>query len=160
MSLRRPVQHIAFGMSFLRSQISIDDLVLQVSFATFRWKKTNVEMGDWGWMTLRMQLAVLTSKVTVQETYHLHVCRGYCGRPMCVCACARAHILTDLETFSRFAPACTCVAVCCRVLQCLLQCAAACAHRPRHIFPESRPHACVTVCCNLLQCALQCALVW
>jgi len=30
------VQPIAFGVSFLHSQISIDDLVLHVSFTTFR----------------------------------------------------------------------------------------------------------------------------
>jgi len=35
----RKIQPIAFGVSFLHSQISIDDLVLQVSFCTFRWKE-------------------------------------------------------------------------------------------------------------------------
>jgi len=35
------VQPVAFRGSFLQSQISIDDLLLQVSFATFRWKETN-----------------------------------------------------------------------------------------------------------------------
>ena len=34
------VQPIAFGVSFLHSQISIDDLVLQVSITTFRGKET------------------------------------------------------------------------------------------------------------------------
>ena len=38
---------IAFGVSFLHSQFSIDDLVLQVSFTTFRWKDTKeIEIGD------------------------------------------------------------------------------------------------------------------
>jgi len=40
-------QHIAFGVSFLQSQISIDDLVLLVSFAAFRWRETNeIQIGD------------------------------------------------------------------------------------------------------------------
>ena len=33
-------QPIAFGMSFLHSQILIVDLDLQVVFASFRWKET------------------------------------------------------------------------------------------------------------------------
>jgi len=37
------VQPIAFGVSFLQSHISIDDLVLKVSFATFR-RKENIEI--------------------------------------------------------------------------------------------------------------------
>jgi len=41
------MQTIAFEVSFLQSQISIDVLVLEVSFATFRWKETKViEIGD------------------------------------------------------------------------------------------------------------------
>ena len=40
------VQPIALGVSFLHSQISIDDLVLQVSFTTFRWKESK-EIWDW-----------------------------------------------------------------------------------------------------------------
>ena len=41
------VQHIAFGMSFFHSQISIDDLVLLVSFTTFRSKEIKeIEIGD------------------------------------------------------------------------------------------------------------------
>jgi len=35
------VQLIAFGESFLQSQVSTNHLVLFVSFATFRWKETN-----------------------------------------------------------------------------------------------------------------------
>ena len=35
----RKIQPIAFGVSFLHSQISVDDLILQVSFTTFRWKE-------------------------------------------------------------------------------------------------------------------------
>ena len=37
---------IAWGESFLQSRISIDDLVLYGSFATFRWKETK---WDWDW---------------------------------------------------------------------------------------------------------------
>ena len=37
------VQPVAFGVSFLQSQISINDLYLQVSFATFRWKDNEIE---------------------------------------------------------------------------------------------------------------------
>jgi len=38
----------AFGVSFLHGQISIDNLVLEVSFTTFRWKDTKeIEIGDW-----------------------------------------------------------------------------------------------------------------
>ena len=49
---------IAFGVSFLQSQISIHDLVLQISFATFRWKETNkIEIGDWDYMTHQTQWA-------------------------------------------------------------------------------------------------------
>jgi len=41
------VQHIAMGMSFLGSQISIHCLVLPVFFATFRRKETNeIEIGN------------------------------------------------------------------------------------------------------------------
>ena len=40
------VQPIAFGESFLQSQVSINDLVLYVSFAMFRCKETNsIEIG-------------------------------------------------------------------------------------------------------------------
>jgi len=39
---------ISFGVSFFQSRISINHLVLWVSFATFRWKETNeIEFGDW-----------------------------------------------------------------------------------------------------------------
>jgi len=38
---------IAFGVSFLQSQISIDDPVLQVSFTMFCWKETKeIVIGD------------------------------------------------------------------------------------------------------------------
>jgi len=47
-SMRIHLQPIAFGVSFLHSQISIDDPVLQISFTTFRWKETKeIEIGDW-----------------------------------------------------------------------------------------------------------------
>ena len=47
------VHPMAFGVSFLHSQISIHDLVLQVSFTTFRWKETEeIEMGDWDWVVI------------------------------------------------------------------------------------------------------------
>ena len=50
------VQPIAFGVSFLESQLSIDDLVLSVSFTTLRWTETNeIEIGDWVEVTLQMQ---------------------------------------------------------------------------------------------------------
>ena len=50
------VQPIAFGVSLLQSRISIDNLVLYVSFATFRWKETKeIEIGDWDLTTLHMQ---------------------------------------------------------------------------------------------------------
>jgi len=39
-------QPIAHGVLFLQSQIPLGYRVLQVSFATFRWKETN---WDWGW---------------------------------------------------------------------------------------------------------------
>ena len=42
-----PIQPIACGVSFLHSQISIDNLVLQVSFTGFRRKETwEIEIGD------------------------------------------------------------------------------------------------------------------
>ena len=41
------VQHVAFGVSCLQSQISIDDLVLYVSFTTFRWNEIEIEIWDW-----------------------------------------------------------------------------------------------------------------
>jgi len=51
------VQPIALGVSFFRSQITIDALVLYVSFTTFRWKETKeIEIGDY--VTLQMQEAV------------------------------------------------------------------------------------------------------
>jgi len=41
-------QTIAFGVSSILSQISIDDQILEVSVATFRCKVTiEIEMGDW-----------------------------------------------------------------------------------------------------------------
>ena len=41
------VQPIAFRVSFLQSQISIDDLVLYVSFATVIGNESNaIELGD------------------------------------------------------------------------------------------------------------------
>jgi len=47
------LQPIAYGVSFLRSPISIEDLVLWVSFATFRWKETNkIEIRDWDHVVL------------------------------------------------------------------------------------------------------------
>jgi len=50
------VQPIAFGVSFLHSQISIDGVILWVSFTTFRWKETKeIEIGDLDEMTLQMQ---------------------------------------------------------------------------------------------------------
>jgi len=50
------VQPIAFGVSFLQSHLSIEDVVLKVSFATFRWKETKeIEIGDWVEVTLQMQ---------------------------------------------------------------------------------------------------------
>jgi len=53
------VQSIAFGVSFLQSQISIYVLVLYVSFATFRWKETKeTESGNQDWITLQTQCAV------------------------------------------------------------------------------------------------------
>ena len=43
-------------MSFFQSQISKDDLLFSVSFATFREKETNeIEIEDWDCMTLQMQ---------------------------------------------------------------------------------------------------------
>jgi len=42
------IQPIAFGVSFLHSQISIDDLLLYVTFTTIRWKETKeIKIGDW-----------------------------------------------------------------------------------------------------------------
>ena len=53
------VQPVAFGVSFLHSEIAIDDLVLWVSFTTFRSNETKeIEIGDWDWMTLQVQQAV------------------------------------------------------------------------------------------------------
>jgi len=41
------LQPISFGVTFLRSQMLIDDVVLCVSFATSRWKETKeIEIGD------------------------------------------------------------------------------------------------------------------
>jgi len=58
-SRRDMTQPIAFGVSFLHSQISIDHLVLDVSFTTFRWKETkDFEIGDWDYMILQMQQVV------------------------------------------------------------------------------------------------------
>ena len=52
------VQPIAFEVSCIQSQISIDHLVVQVSFATFRWNETNeIDIGDWDWNRLQMWLA-------------------------------------------------------------------------------------------------------
>jgi len=49
-------QPIAFPVSFLKSQNPIDYLVLQVSFATFRWNETSyIENREWDRMTLQMQ---------------------------------------------------------------------------------------------------------
>jgi len=53
------IHPIVFGVSFLQSQISIDNLVLYVSFVTFRWKETTeIEIGDWEQTTLQSQLTV------------------------------------------------------------------------------------------------------
>jgi len=49
------VQPIAFGVSLLHSQISIDNLVLYISFTTFLWKETmEIEIGYWDYMTIQM----------------------------------------------------------------------------------------------------------
>jgi len=49
-SYERQIQRIAFGVSFLQSRISIDNLVLWVSFATFRCKEANeIEIADSDW---------------------------------------------------------------------------------------------------------------
>jgi len=53
---RLKLQPIAFGVSLLQSRISIDNLVLYVSFAAFRWQETKeIEIEDWDLMTLQMQ---------------------------------------------------------------------------------------------------------
>jgi hypothetical protein len=54
------LQPIAFGESFLQFRISIDNLVLRVFFATFRWMEANeIAAGNLEWKTLQMQYAVL-----------------------------------------------------------------------------------------------------
>ena len=60
---KKKLQPVAFGISFFLSEVSINNLVLEVSFVTFRRKETiAIEVGDWGWMTLQMQCAVLERK--------------------------------------------------------------------------------------------------
>jgi len=55
---------IAFGVSFLHSQISIDDPVLQVFFSSFRQNETKeIEIGDWDSMTLQMQQAIMRVRI-------------------------------------------------------------------------------------------------
>ena len=52
-------QSIAFGESFLQSRVSINSLVLYVSFATFRLNETNwIEIGGFDGMALHTQWAV------------------------------------------------------------------------------------------------------
>jgi len=65
------VQPIAFGVSFFKeflqrshSQISIDNLVLWVSYATFRRKQSNeIEIGDWDWMTTPSAICCTTFQI-------------------------------------------------------------------------------------------------
>jgi len=53
------IHAFASGVSVLQSQNSIDDPVLLVSFATFRWKETYlIEIREWDRVTLQMQQAV------------------------------------------------------------------------------------------------------
>ena len=53
---RVQVQAIAFGVSFLLSQIPVHHLVLWVSSVTFRRKETDeIEIGDSDYMTLQIQ---------------------------------------------------------------------------------------------------------
>ena len=64
------VQLIAIGVSFLHSQFSIEDVVLYVSFTTFRWKETKeIGIGDWDSMTLQMQLSVHTRVLRIERSF-------------------------------------------------------------------------------------------
>jgi len=46
-------------LHYLQPRISIVDLVLKVSFATFYWKESHeIEIRHWDWITLQMQEAV------------------------------------------------------------------------------------------------------
>ena len=59
-----PCTGYRISVSLLQSQTLIDDLVLYVSFATFRWKETNeIEIGVWDWRTLQVQWAVHTFSI-------------------------------------------------------------------------------------------------
>ena len=77
----RVVQPIAFRVSFLQSQNSIDYLILYISFATFRWKETNsIEIGCYTDVSNATATHFYTLQHTATHFYTLQHTATHCNK--------------------------------------------------------------------------------